>query len=72
MIYNNQLESRSRNGISAGDLDLRLVVAYLNGHQDLAALADEWLHRKNHRFVNKPIVEQLLAKAVSHLAKRPL
>ena len=59
-------------GVGTWGLNIRLVAAYLNGHPDLAALADEWLNRKNYYFEDKAYVEELLQKAIHHLASRPL
>ncbi|WP_147286549.1 hypothetical protein [Kingella potus] len=72
MIYEDGADNNPFAEITAGRLNLRLVIAYLRGQKDLAGLKEKWLHQSHIRFVNKEKVEVLLAKALVYLENRPL
>ena len=69
MIYQDSPEEASKHGFNTGILPRRLVIAYLRGQRDLAALADEWLYKKNYASINKQITIDNLAKTVPYLEK---
>ena len=69
MIYQDSPEEASKHGFNTGILPRRLVIAYLRGQPDLAALADEWLYKKNYASINKQITIDNLAKTVPYLEK---
>ncbi|MFP5075317.1 hypothetical protein ACLD9W_10805 [Neisseria sp. WLZKY-1] len=69
MIYQDNPEDSSKYGFYAAILPRRLVIAYLRGQRDLAALADEWLYKKNYASINKQITIDNLAKTVPYLEK---
>ena len=69
MIYQDSPEEASKHGFNTGILPRRLVLAYLRGQRDLAALADEWLYKKNYASINKQITIDNLAKTVPYLEK---
>ena len=69
MIYQDSPEDSSKHGFYAAILPCRLVIAYLRGQRDLAALADEWLYKKNYASINKQITIDDLAKTVPYLEK---
>ena len=69
MIYQDNPEDSSKHGFYAAILPRRLVIAYLRGQRDLAALADEWLYKKNYASKNKQATIDDLAKTVPYLEK---
>ena len=69
MTYQDSPEEASKHGFNTGILPRRLVIAYLRGQRDLAALADEWLYKKNYASINKQITIDNLAKTVPYLEK---
>ena len=69
MIYQDSPEEASKHGFNTAILPRRLVIAYLRGQRDLAALADEWLYKKNYASINKQITIDNLAKTVPYLEK---
>ena len=69
MIYQDSPEEASKHGFNTGILPRRLVIAYLRGQRDLAALADEWLYKKNYASKNKQATIDDLAKTVPYLEK---
>ena len=69
MIYQDSPEEASKHGFYAAILPRRLVIAYLRGQRDLAALADEWLYKKNYASKNKQATIDDLAKTVPYLEK---
>ena len=69
MIYQDSPEEASKHGFYAAILPRRLVIAHLRGQRDLAALADEWLYKKNYASKNKQATIDDLAKTVPYLEK---
>ena len=69
MIYQDSPEEASKHGFNTWILPCRLVIAYLRGQRDLAALADEWLYKKNYASINKQATIDDLAKTVPYLEK---
>ena len=69
MVYQDSPKDLSEDGFYAAILPLRIVIAYLRGQRDLAALAEEWLYKKNYFSYNKQIIIDDLAKTVPYLEK---
>ncbi len=69
MVYQDSPKNVWDYGFTTGILPRRMVIAYLRGQRDLAALADEWLYKKNYASYNKQITIDRLERAVPYLEK---
>ena len=69
MVYQDSPKNVWNYGFTTGILPRRMVIAYLRGQRDLAALADEWLYKKNYASYNKQITIDNLAKTIPYLEK---